>query len=77
MAVAAHEFHLTEGSLHVSSSFGVAGYAAIPAPIEGSVDALIAAADGCLYHSKETGRNRVTGKVLGSDGPFLAPGPCL
>jgi diguanylate cyclase (GGDEF)-like protein len=56
------------GDLSVTASFGVAGYDAANASGECSVDHLIAYADLCLYRSKETGRNRVTGKLLGVAG---------
>ncbi len=62
--VAAHQFITSAGVLRVSSSFGVAGYDAVEEREAASVDSLIAYADLCLYRSKETGRNRVTGKAL-------------
>jgi len=64
VAIAAHPFDIAGGALSVNSSFGVAGYDSIQAQDKASVDSLIACADGCLYRSKETGRNRVTGKAL-------------
>lgn len=62
--VASHAFQTSAGTLRVSSSFGVAGYDAVEDEESASVDSLIAYADLCLYRSKETGRNRVTGKSL-------------
>jgi two-component system cell cycle response regulator len=62
--VAAHGFETSAGVLNVSASFGVAGYDAVTENEDASVDGLIAYADLCLYRSKETGRNRVTGKAL-------------
>jgi len=56
------------GGLSVTASFGVAGYDAADECEECSVDHMIAYADLCLYRSKETGRNRVTGKMLGAAG---------
>jgi two-component system cell cycle response regulator len=64
VAVAAHPFATTDGTFEVTASFGVAGYDSVQ-PQEGTrVDRLIASADLCMYRSKETGRNRVTGKAL-------------
>ena len=68
VTIAAHAFKVTEGTLSVRSSFGVAGYHSVQAPEEVSVDSLIACADRCLYSSKEAGRDRVTGKALGLGG---------
>jgi PleD family two-component response regulator len=64
VAVAAHPFVTTDGTLRISSSFGVAGYDSVQEQEDSSVDSLIAYADLCLYRSKESGRNRVTGKAL-------------
>jgi two-component system cell cycle response regulator len=64
VAIAAHPFEISHGTLSVSSSFGVAGYDLIQAEEDASVDGLIANADHSLYVSKEMGRNRVTSKVL-------------
>ncbi len=61
--VADYPFQTASATLRVSSSFGVAGYDAVDHE-DISVDSLIAYADLCLYRSKETGRNRVTGKAL-------------
>jgi diguanylate cyclase (GGDEF)-like protein len=49
-------------SLPVTASFGVSSYSGSSDQAERSTDALIAAADLCLYRSKHAGRNRVTGK---------------
>jgi diguanylate cyclase (GGDEF)-like protein len=49
-------------SLPVTASFGVSSYSGTSDQIERSTDALIAAADLCLYRSKRSGRNRVTGR---------------
>jgi two-component system, cell cycle response regulator len=49
-------------SVPVPASFGVSSYSGTSDLDERSTDALIAAADHCLYRSKRTGRNRVTGK---------------
>jgi diguanylate cyclase (GGDEF)-like protein len=64
ISIETHLFAITGGTLRVSSSFGVAGYESLQVHDEASVDCLIASADGCLYRSKELGRNRVTGKAL-------------
>jgi diguanylate cyclase (GGDEF)-like protein len=49
-------------SLPVTASFGVSSYSGSSDQTKRSTDALIAAADLCLYRSKRAGRNRVTGK---------------
>jgi diguanylate cyclase (GGDEF)-like protein len=64
IAVAAQPFATCAGPMHISASFGVAGHDALEAGEQASVDSLIAYADLCLYRSKGTGRNRVTGKEL-------------
>lgn len=69
VAIAAHPFEIKGQLLKLSSSFGVAGYESTPD--DAGVDALIACADLCLYRSKETGRNRVTGEALGSNGAHV------
>ena len=51
-------------SLPITASFGVSSYSGASDQAERSTDALIAAADLCLYRSKRTGRNRVTGRSL-------------
>jgi two-component system, cell cycle response regulator len=61
VAIATYPFKISGGTLTVNSSFGVAGYNALQAQKDASVDGLIANADRCLYRSKEMGRNRVTG----------------
>ncbi|NDP48876.1 MAG: diguanylate cyclase, partial [Sulfuriferula multivorans] len=45
----------------VTASFGVAQKEVH----HQTLDALIAAADACLYQSKQQGRNRVTGSLVG------------
>jgi hypothetical protein len=64
--IAAHPFQITNGTINVTASFGVAGYESPQAQDEASVDHLIAGANLCLYQSKEAGRNRVTGTAVGS-----------
>ena len=49
-------------ALPITASFGVSSYSGGSEQAERSTDALIAAADMCLYRSKRAGRNRVTGK---------------
>ena len=61
LAIAAHPFESAAGPLRISASFGVAGCDCGPTAEGASVDALIGAADRCLYRSKQAGRNRVTG----------------
>lgn len=53
-----------DGVLRITASFGVTSYSGTSDQGERSVDALIAAADACLYRAKRTGRNRVIGKPL-------------
>ena len=72
-AIAAHPFEIANGTLSVSSSFGVSGYNSAQIQKDASVDNLIANADRCLYRSKDMGRNRVTGKVLPPDGQASTP----
>jgi two-component system cell cycle response regulator len=66
--IAAHRFEITGATLSVSASFGVAGFDALQVRGDVSVDRLMGYADSCLYRSKETGRNRVTGNTLHADG---------
>jgi diguanylate cyclase (GGDEF)-like protein len=60
-AIAAHSFPMSQGTLGVTASFGVADLGSMPAQTDTGVDRLIGCADLCLYRSKELGRNRVTG----------------
>ena len=57
-AVAEHPFQTSAGPLPITISLGVADFAGLPDP-HGPA-ALIQAADGKLYHSKRSGRNRVS-----------------
>lgn len=50
------------GTLPITASFGVTSYSGGTDQAESSMDAVIAAADACLYRSKQAGRNCVTGK---------------
>lgn len=63
-SLVSHRFASAAGLLGVTASFGVAGYDAVDRQEDAGIDHLIAYADLCLYRSKETGRNRVTGKAL-------------
>lgn len=49
-------------SVPVTASFGVSSYSGTSDQDNRSTDALIAAADQCMYRSKRAGRNGVTGK---------------
>ncbi|MGE5319439.1 MAG: diguanylate cyclase domain-containing protein, partial [Hyphomicrobiaceae bacterium] len=55
-AIAAMRVPHETGASAVTASFGIAQRA----PGHHTLDALIAAADECLYQSKQQGRNRVT-----------------
>src|ERR1700681_113129 len=76
VGIALDPFEITDGTLRVSASFGVAGYDSVQPQEDNHVDSLIASADICLYRSKETGRNRVTGKTLGLGGRTIVLDPC-
>lgn len=56
----AHVPHETGGGTRVTASFGVAQ----KTDAHTTLDALIGAADECLYESKQQGRNRVTGSLV-------------
>ncbi len=60
-AIAAMRVPHETGASAVTASFGVAQRT----PAHLTLDALIAAADECLYQSKQQGRNRVTGVLVG------------
>jgi two-component system, cell cycle response regulator len=62
--ICAHSFQIPGGALHVTASFGVAGYDPLGAPDPAIVDRLIDRADACLYRSKQAGRNQVTGEMV-------------
>jgi PleD family two-component response regulator len=53
-------FMTPPASVAVTASFGVASTAASGPDLGTGVEALIAAADTCLYRSKQNGRNRTT-----------------
>jgi diguanylate cyclase (GGDEF)-like protein len=61
--VASHVFAAGGGTVAVTASFGVAGYDHLAAQEPPTVDALIGAADDCLYRSKDSGRNQVTSQA--------------
>jgi two-component system cell cycle response regulator len=65
--IAAHPFEITDATLSVSASFGVAGFDSLEVRADLSVDRLIGHADACMYRSKELGRNRVTSYALNPD----------
>jgi diguanylate cyclase (GGDEF)-like protein len=72
--IASEKFPTAAGSLAVTASFGVAGSDSVDKQSEVGVDFLIGHADLCLYRSKETGRNRVTGKALDASARTVLPG---
>jgi two-component system cell cycle response regulator len=55
------EFENTK--LTVTASFGVTGWDS-KVPLEGSVDAMVARCDACVYESKAGGRNRVSSQRM-------------
>jgi diguanylate cyclase (GGDEF)-like protein len=73
ITVASQVFPVDGGTVSITASFGVAGCDRGTAVEPATVDALIGAADVCLYRSKEMGRNRVTGMTLTSAG--ITPEP--
>jgi len=62
-------FSSAAGPVAVTASFGVASTAASGPDLGTGVEALIAAADACLYDSKQKGRNLVTSIELGVRDP--------
>jgi two-component system, cell cycle response regulator len=73
--IAESAFLCADGPVVVTASFGVASTVASGPDLGIGVEALIAAADACLYQSKQDGRNRVTSielKLPESDAPDLA-----
>jgi diguanylate cyclase (GGDEF)-like protein len=58
--IAASPFETSAGSIELTASFGVASTAASGPTLGLRVDALITAADSCLYRSKQSGRNLAT-----------------
>jgi diguanylate cyclase (GGDEF)-like protein len=54
-------FNFGEKVLHVTASFGAAGFRGSSAQ---ELSSVIALADGALYRAKQTGRNRVEIEVL-------------
>ena len=70
-AIGGVEFVTDIGSIHITSSFGVASTTDTGPDLDTGVETLIAAADAALYRSKEGGRNRVTATEVG---PLLKPG---
>jgi diguanylate cyclase (GGDEF)-like protein len=59
VAIADMRIPLEAGETAITASFGIAQME----PIHVTLDALIVAADECLYHSKQHGRNRVTSSM--------------
>jgi diguanylate cyclase (GGDEF)-like protein len=58
--IAATPFETSAGTISLTASFGVASTAASGPTLGLRVDALISAADTCLYRSKQSGRNLAT-----------------
>ena len=69
LAIAGMRIPDESGETAVTASFGVAQQEASHL----TLDALIAAADECLYQSKQQGRNRVTSQSIGQPSSPLVP----
>ncbi|HEY6922675.1 MAG TPA: diguanylate cyclase [Steroidobacteraceae bacterium] len=65
--IEAHPFQIPTDTLRLSASFGVACFDLSRTRADISIDQLIGCADVGLYHSKESGRNRVTCKSIEPD----------
>ena len=63
-AIAATPFSTRMGDAAVTASFGVVSTSLHGPDISLKVDAMIKAADECLYRSKQEGRNRTTGHEI-------------
>lgn len=73
--IEASEFATRAGDTPVTASFGVASTGPGGPESTLKVEALIRAADECLYQSKQDGRNRTTARALtSSSSPALATG---
>jgi two-component system, cell cycle response regulator len=72
--VAATPFATRSGNSIVTASFGAASTGPTGPDIALKVDALIRAADECLYRSKQGGRDRTIGHELAVEMPRLAHG---
>jgi diguanylate cyclase (GGDEF)-like protein len=62
--IAATPFETSAGPISLTASFGVASTASTGPTLGLRVDALIGAADSCLYRSKQAGRNLATSTEL-------------
>ena len=58
-------FESNNESLKITASFGVASTTCYGPDLDTRVESLIAAADGCLYQSKQNGRNQSSGVEMG------------
>ncbi len=67
-------FPTTMGDLSVTASFGVSATGPTGPDLMFNVDALIRAADECLYQSKQNGRDRSTGSIMTSAMAWSATG---
>src|SRR5262249_32455616 len=63
-SVAASLFETSAGELKMTASMGVGSVRGNVVSAYASVDSLIRFADESLYHSKQAGRNRVTGHEI-------------
>jgi two-component system, cell cycle response regulator len=63
-AVADGRFHVDQGRLAVTASFGVCGVERVPKERKKIADDLLKRADAALYRAKHQGRNRVTAVAL-------------
>ena len=73
-AIASMPFQTRAGNAMVTASFGVTATGSSGPDAGLSVDALILAADECLYRSKQEGRDRTIGHELAVARPRLAHG---
>ena len=64
-AIARLPFNLGSERIHVTASFGVASTGSGGPELSMRVEALLAAADLCMYRSKQNGRNLATGLEIG------------
>ncbi len=72
--ISATPFATRNGDCAVTASFGVASTGQNGPDISLKVEALIRTADECLYQSKQSGRNRCSGREIALSMPVMAVG---